>query len=485
MLLGFVIVYLVLSLALGIYGGTKVNNSRDFVNAGRHLPISVVVALVFATWFGAETVLGIPGTFVEENLGGLISDPFGATFCLIFFGLFFARPLYRQGLLTIGDFYRNRFGQNVEVAVALAIAISYLGWVSAQITALGLVLNVLTDGAIGMPLGVVIGAAIVLVYTLFGGMWSVAITTFVQMIVIVAGLIWIAVLVSDLTGGVSPVVEHAAAAGKFEFWPELTWASIITFTAGFLTMGIGSIPQQDTFQRANSAKTESIAVWGSILGGIAYLAFAAVPLFLAYAAFIVEPEAMSRISEQDPQMVLPSFIIGHMPLYAQVIFFGALLSVIMSTASGALLAPAVTISENVIRPFIHNKNFNDRQLLWLMRATVLAFGFLVVGYSLWSLQQQTSIHHMVESAYKVTLVMALVPLVAGIYWKRSSNAGAIASIVAGLLVWLPLEFILTDSPIPPHFYGFFAAIIAMIVVSLVIPNKNVPDKTMADPVSES
>ncbi|NVK88176.1 MAG: sodium:solute symporter family protein [Gammaproteobacteria bacterium] len=469
MLLGFVVVYLILSLALGMYGGTKVNNSRDFVNAGRNLPISVIIALVFATWFGAETVLGIPGTFVEENLGGLISDPFGATFCLIFFGLFFARPLYRQGLLTIGDFYRNRFGQKVEIAVALAIAISYLGWVSAQITALGLVLNVLTQGAIGMPLGILIGAAIVLVYTFFGGMWSVAITTFVQMIVIVAGLIWISVLVADMTDGVAPVIDHAVAAGKFEFWPELTWAPIITFVAGFLTMGIGSIPQQDTFQRANSAKSESIAVWGSILGGVAYLAFAAVPIFLAYSAFIVEPETMAKISEQDPQMVLPSFIISHMPLYAQVIFFGALLSVIMSTASGALLAPAVTISENIIRPFIQDKNFNDKQLLWLMRGTILAFGFLVVGYSLWSLQQQTSIHHMVESAYKVTLVMALVPLIAGIYWKKASNTGAVASIIAGLLVWLPLELIMPESALPPHFIGFFAAIIAMLVASWLRP----------------
>lgn len=471
MLAGFVILYLALSLALGIYGATKVNNSRDFVNAGRHLPLPVVIALVFATWFGAETVLGIPGTFVDENLGGLISDPFGATFCLFFFALFFARPLYRQGLLTIGDFYRNRFGQKVEVAVALAIAVSYLGWVSAQITALGLVLNVLTNEAISMPLGIVIGAGIVLVYTLFGGMWSVAITTTVQMVVIVLGLLWITYLVSDMTGGIGPVYEHAKQAGKLTFWPEASWPAIITFIAGFLTMGIGSLPQQDTFQRANAAKTESTAVWGLTIGGFAYLLFAAVPIFLAYSAFIVEPQISQAVSDKDPQMVLPSFILNNLPVYAQVIFFGALMSVIMSTASGALLAPAVTISENIVRPFIQNKNFNDQQLLWLMRATVLAFGFLVVGYSLWSLQQETSIHHMVESAYKVTLVVALVPLVAGLYWRKSNNSGAISSIIAGLIVWLPMEFIAADETLPPHFYGFFAAIIGMIFGSLLSPSK--------------
>jgi SSS family solute:Na+ symporter len=104
------------------------------------------MAMVFATWFGAETVLGIPATFLEGNLGGLISDPFGASLCLVLFGLFFARKLYRMNLLTIGDFYRERYDRNVEVVTGIAIALSYLGWVSAQVTALGLVFNVLSDG---------------------------------------------------------------------------------------------------------------------------------------------------------------------------------------------------------------------------------------------------------------------------------------------------------------------------------------------------
>lgn len=465
MLLGFVIVYLILSLALGIFAATKVKNSGDYVNAGRHLPISVVIALVFATWFGAETVLGIPGTFVDENLGGTISDPFGAAFCLLFFALLFARPLYRKKLLTIGDFYRNRYGKSVEVAVALAIAVSYLGWVSAQVTALGLVFNVLTNDGMSLQWGIVVGATIVMIYTLFGGMWSVAVTTFVQMLVIVTGLLWISVLVADLTGGVAPVYEHAKLAGKLQFWPEANWTAVITFIAGFLTLAIGSLPQQDTFQRANAAKSEGIAVWGLVLGGLAYLLFAAVPIFLAYSAFIVDPQVSAAISEKDPQLVLPTFISGHMPIYAQVIFFGALLSVIMSTASGALLAPSVTLSENVIRPLLKHK-FTDQQLLWLMRATVLGFGSLVIGYSLWSVARETTIHQMVESAYKVTLVMALVPLFAGIYWKRATNSGAVMSILFGVLIWIPLEFLLPNSVVPAHFYGFFAAIVGMIVGSL-------------------
>lgn len=470
MLISFVALYLLVSIALGVYAATKVHDAKDYVTAGRKLPLGVVIAMVFATWFGAETVLGIPGTFVEENLGGLISDPFGASFCLIIFALVFARPLYRKNLLTLGDFYRERYSKPVEIVVSIAIALSYLGWVSAQITALGLVFNVLSEGMITMGQGILIGAAIVMVYTLFGGMWSVAVTTVVQMIVIVLGLLWISVLVSDQTGGVAPVVKHAYDAGKFEFWPALEWTAIVTFIAGFLTMGFGSIPQQDVFQRVNSSKNETVAVWGTFLGGVAYFLFAAVPLYLAYSAFMIDPELAHRVSETDPQLVLPTFVTEHLPMYAQIIFFGALLSVIMSTASGTLLAPSVTLSENVIKELLpKGKELTDKQFLNLMRIVVGSFSVLVTLYAFYSLGQETSIHAMVENAYKVTLVVALVPLFAGLFWKKASNFGAACSISAGLAVWIPLEFIMPEAALPPHFAGFIAAALVMIIASLMKP----------------
>ncbi|MBU4498913.1 MAG: sodium:solute symporter family protein, partial [Gammaproteobacteria bacterium] len=313
MLIGFVIAYLIVSLGIGFYAATKVHSASDYITAGRSLPMIVVVAMVFATWFGAETVLGIPATFLEENLGGTIADPFGASLALILFGLFFARRLYRMKLLTLGDYFRERYNRPVEMLISLAIALSYLGWVSAQVVALGLVFNVLSDGIITQPQGIYIGAAVVLLYTLFGGMWSVALTTLVQMTVIVAGLLWIAKLVSDLpaVNGIAPVIAHAAAAGKLSFWPPLEWAAIVTFIAGLLTMGLGSIPQQDVFQRANASKNERIAVWGTVIGGVLYFAFAAVPIYLTYAATLVDPVLTTSLLAEDAQQVLPAFVKAH------------------------------------------------------------------------------------------------------------------------------------------------------------------------------
>lgn len=465
MLVWFVVLYLLLSVGIGIYASTRVKNSRDFVVAGRSLPLPVVTATVFATWFGAETVLGASATFVSEGLGGVVADPFGASMCLILAGLFFAPLLYRMNLLTIGDYYRARYNATVELIMTICIMISYLGWVAAQVTALGLVFNVLSDGAISQQAGMIIGISVVLAYTMFGGMWSVALLDFVQMTVIMAGLLLIAVLISDDVGGVGKVVDHAHAAGKLQFFPSGGFEVWIPFIGAALTMMLGSIPQQDVFQRMTSAKNEKTAVRGTVLGGVLYFAFAFVPMFLAYAATLIDPEYFGKLIETDSQMVLPNLILNHTPLIAQVLFFGALLSAIMSTASATLLAPSVMFTENILKHFAL-QHMGDKQMLRTMRIIVLTFG----GFVLWfALHSESSIFHMVENAYKVTLVGAFVPLVFGLYWKRANNQGALLSIAMGLTSWLSMEIIQPDTYWPPQLVGLLMSVAGMLIGSS-LPN---------------
>ncbi|MBO9646823.1 MAG: sodium:solute symporter, partial [Pseudacidovorax sp.] len=248
MLLSLVIVYLLVTIGIGLYAARRVKNTTDFAIAGRHLPLFMIVTTTFATWFGSETVLGIPAKFIEGGLGGVVEDPFGAGTCLILVGLFFAGKLYRMTLLTISDYYRERYGRFIEVVCSLIIMLSYLGWVSAQVTALGLVFNLLSGGAVSVPWGMVIGVISILAYTLFGGMWSVAVTDFVQMIILVAGLSIIAVFAGNMAGGADKVIDLAASKELFKFWPEPSWHDIVFFFAAAITMMLGSIPQQDVFQ---------------------------------------------------------------------------------------------------------------------------------------------------------------------------------------------------------------------------------------------
>ncbi|WP_416243549.1 sodium:solute symporter family protein [Azospira sp. APE16] len=462
-LLAFVILYLLVSIGIGLFAATRVHSAKDFAVAGRSLPLPVVTATVFATWFGAEAVLGVSATFVKEGLGGFVADPFGASLCLILAGLFFASKLYRMNLLTIGDYYRLRYNRTVEVLTTLCVVVSYLGWVSAQIKALGLVFFVVTGGAVSQEAGMILGALIVLTYTTFGGMFSVAILDFVQITVIMGGMLYIGYVISGLTGGVGAVVGHAAAAGKLDFFPKGGLEVWVPFIGAWMTMMLGSIPQQDVFQRITSAKNEKTAIRGSVLGGSLYFAFAFVPMFLAYAATLIDPAMFGDLLEQDSQLVLPTLILQHTPVFAQVVFFGALLSAIMSCSSATLLAPSVAFSENILRGFF--PRMPDRTFLLAMRTVIVCFAGTVL---LFALNSNESIFHMVENAYKITLVTAFIPLFAGLYWKKANTQGALFAIFSGFFTWILMEVLgPEDATWPPQVLGFLVAGVAMVAGSLL------------------
>jgi len=465
MLTALVMIYLAVTVGIGLYAAQRVKSSKDYLVAGRRLPLYMNMATVFATWFGAETVLGVSSTFLRDGLGGVVADPFGAAFCLIIVALVFARPFYRMELLTIGDFYRKRYNRTVEIGTALAITLSYLGWTSAQMVALGIVFNTLSGGAISLPHGIMLGAVVVTVYTLFGGMWSVAFTDLFQTTIIIVGLLYIAFLLAGMAGGFGAVWDVAVREGKLEFWPSANLKDWIAFVAAWATMAIGSIAQQDVFQRVTSAKNEDTAVRGTLLGGTFYLFFAFVPMFIAVSALLIEPEKVREILADDSldfQLILPQLILNQTPMFAQVMFFGALLSAILSTASGALLAPTAVFTENVLRPLIGGR-LEDRQQLMLLRVVLVLFAIAVM---LFALNSESSMFQMVQNAYKVTLVAAFTPLAFGLFWRRSTPQGAMFSIVFGLIAWGIAELTAPDALIPPQFIGLAAAIFGMVFGSL-------------------
>lgn len=462
MLLTLVIVYLLVTIAIGLYAAKRVKNSSDYAIAGRSLPLVMIVTTTFATWFGSETVLGIPAKFINNGFNGVVEDPFGAGTCLILVGLFFAGKLYKMTLLTISDYYRERFGRSVEVICSLIIMLSYLGWVSAQVTALGLVFNVLSAGAISIPVGMVIGVVSILAYTLFGGMWSVAVTDFIQMIILVGGLAILAVFAGNMAGGADKVVRLAMSRDLFRFWPEPSFKDMIFFFAAAITMMLGSIPQQDVFQRVMSANSPYAATRGPVIGGICYILFAFVPMFLVTSALIIMPEQTAVLLKDDPQKVLPTLVLEKMPFVMQVLFFGALLSAIKSTASATLLAPSVTFVENIWRQF--KPHMGDKQELRTMRITVLIFSVLVLLYAI--KMQGTPIYEMVSGAYQVTLVGAFIPLVFGLYWKKATTQGALFSIVLGLLAWILFLATPAGDEFPAQLAGILAALAGMLIGSL-------------------
>ena len=458
MLVSAIIIYLLITIAIGLTASRFVKNAEDFVLAGRRLPLMLASTAVFATWFGSETVMGASSEFVQHGLLGVIEDPFGASLCLLLVGIFFARPIYRMNILTFGDFYRIKFDQKVELLAGIFMVVSYFGWIAAQLVAMGIIMNVV----LGIPLeaGILTSAGIVLLYTYIGGMWSISITDFMQTIIIIAGLLFLLIEISGKAGGLAQVIAQAPA-DFFRFTPDPEPFAFIEYLAAWITIGLGSIPQQDVFQRVMSARSENVAVRASYVGSLMYLTIAFIPLLIGLSAKVVYPELMAG----DPQMVLPQAVLLHSSVLIQVMFFGALLSAIMSTSSGAILAPATILAENVIRPYI--PRLNDKQFLRLLRGSVVAISLVATVLA----SMRSNIYELVGESSALSLVSLFVPMVAGLYWKKATPRGALLAMLLGMSAWLVSEF--AGLEVPSLVPGVIASALGMVVGSLWKSNQKI------------
>lgn len=198
-----------------------------------------------------------------------------------------------------------------------------------------------------------------------------------------------------------------------------------------------------------------------------YILVGLIPIMLGYAAIMVAPEIIASAS--DTQRILPTLILEKTPVLVQIFFFGALISAIMSTASGTLLAPSALFMENVARPFF--PNISTKKALLFTRLTVLGFFGIILTFVWYKyINEEANIFQMVENAYKITLAGAFVPLVMGVYMKKVYKLSAIISMVTGVGAWLFLEFVLKIEHIftmEPHFFGFIISIFGFIAGQII------------------
>ena len=457
MLLLSIIGYLLLTIFIGYLASSRVKTSGDFLLAGRSLPLFLSSSALFATWFGSETVFGASSEFLKEGLYGVIEDPFGAALCLVLFGMFFARRLYTMKLLTLGDFFKVRFGKDTELVASIFLAPPYVGYIAAQLVAMGLIMNVVIGVAVWQ--GIVASAVIVTFYTYIGGMWAISITDFIQSIIIIIGLLLLAVALSEKAGGVFKVLSEVPAQ-KLRFLPPADFKEIVKYLAAWFVLGLGSIPSQDVFQRVMSSGSVSSAVRSCFIAAALYLTVAMLPLFISLCTKHLYPDQIAG----DTQLALPNMVLQHTSMPIQILFFGSLLSAIMSTTSSAILAPAAIFSENLVKPLVKGK-LSDAQLLKVTRISILVFSVIATVMAC----VRTNIYELVGESSVLSLVSLFAPLAFGLYWKRASPAGALLSMVTGMLTWIIFEVLKTSWPslIP----ALIVSLLAMVVGSLVWPSK--------------
>lgn len=425
--------------------------------AGRSLPILLSASALFATWFGSETVFGASSEFLNGGLYAVIEDPFGAALCLILFGLFFARRLYQMNLLTLGDFFKARFGRRTELIATAFLAPPYVGYIAAQLVAMGIILNVVS----GLPVweGVIISAVVVTFYTYIGGMWAISITDFIQSIIIIIGLVALAFVLAGKAGGFM-VIWQEVPTENLRFLPTWEFKEVVTYLAAWSVLGLGSIPSQDVFQRAMSSGSARTAVWSCYIAAALYLTIAMLPLFISLATRHLYPHQLAG----DTQSSLPRMVLEHMGMPIQILFFGSLLSAIMSTTSSAILAPAAIFSENLIKPLMKNR-LSDERLLLITRGAVLLFSVMATVMAC----MRSNIYELVGESSILSLVSLFAPLTLGLYWKRATRLGAELAMIGGLVAWIGFEFF--EGPYPSLIPGTLASLLILVVVSLVRKEK--------------
>jgi len=402
--------------------------------AGRSLPLLLGSSALFATWFGSETVFGASSEFLEGGLYAVMEDPFGASLCLLLFGMFFAGKLYRMNLLTLGDFFKVRYGRTTELVASFFLAPPYVGYIAAQLVAMGLILNVVAD--VTLAQGIVVSAFIVTLYTIIGGMWAITITDFIQTIIIISGLFVLAVSLGVKAGGVGHVLASVPDA-NFKFLPGGDFKEIVTYVAAWSVLGLGSIPSQDVFQRSMSSRSASVAVRSCYIAAAMYITIAMLPLFISLCIKYLYPDHLNG----DPQLALPTMVLQHMSMPIQILFFGSLLSAIMSTTSAAILAPAAIVSENFVKPLMKSR-FTDKEFLLVTRVCVLLFSVAATIMA----TMRSNIYELVGESSILSLVSLFAPLVFGLYWERASSGGALLSMVLGIITWIIFESLETTWP---------------------------------------
>lgn len=442
-------VYLIGMIGLGIYAAKRAKSSTDFMIAGRNLGLPIATATMVATWMGAGTIMGAAGAAYEGGFLAVIADPFGAALCLFLIGFLMARFMRRLKLITITDFLEQKYDRTAAMLAATGLILAYVGWVAAQFVAFGFILNTFTG--IDTETGIMVGAAIVLLYTATGGMWAVAMTDFVQMIIIIAGVLVLFPLALDGVGGWQTFTS-ALPENSFRMIPvEHTAASWTEYLRNWAVLGIGSLAAQDTLQRSFASKSEWVAQNSAYLASSVYLTVGLIPVLLGMIGYVTFPELA------DPETVIPRLAIEHLPPFLMAVFIAALLAAIMSSSDSGLLASSSIITATIVPAF--RKNYSEHNRLMVARWAVPVTGALALMVGL----KFQVVFDLVLNAMGVVLAVLVAPTLLAIWWPKANRAGAVAAMITGYVVWIGLPYFIADTS--ADFVAFVAGITVMFVVS--------------------
>ncbi len=430
----FIVLFFAVRIAVGIWAGRQVQDNADYIVAGRRLPIHMAAASIMATWFAAETLMGASETAYDYGFSGVIFDPFGAAACLFISGLLFVRLMRRAKYLTIVDFFERRYNKVMIVLTVIAQSLTYFSWTAAQIVAGGAIATALFG--IDPVWGMVIVITIVAAYTTMGGMLADTMLDFFQVFLTAGGITLIFLFVLVEVGGFQGMIQGAGStyvSEPFRLLPSTTEGYLgytgatgwMYWLAAWMAIGLGSVATQDLMQRSMAARNQATSVYGSYGAGVLYLFFGIMSPLIGIMIYSLSPGL------EDTSYLLVSASMTFLPPLLTAIFIAALVSALMSTSDSSLLAGASAVTENLI-PLITGKKLEGMKAVWATRTMVIVNAAIGLAIALWA----QTIYELSIVAWTLLLVGLFSPFAFGMYWKKSTSWGAVASFVGGFTVWI-------------------------------------------------
>ena len=456
------VLYLGIMAFIGWYAGRKTNNIGDFFVLSGKAGVVVSGIAYFSTQFSMGTFLGTPGTIYGVGYAGMAISVPGAVFCMILPALLIGRKLitlgHKYGFLTMADYLTDRYHSKKMSGVLGVMMLFFLvPMMGAQIIGAGVIVHVFT----GLPewVGVVGMGIIVILYCMSGGMKGAMMTDVIQGSLMIATAV-VTFIVSVVMGGGFSNINHTLQSmneayltfpGANGYMPWTYYVSNIVLWS-FFTMG-----QPHLFTKFFAMKDHK-TMFKAILLGTAGMFFSATLIEWAGVNGIA---SIQNIEKAD--QIIPMILQRGMNPFLASIFIAGIVAAGMSTIDGILVTTTGAVTRDIYQKII-NKNATDEAVMKLSKVVTVIIGIIVICFGVF---QPGSIFEINLFAFS-GMAIFVVPILFGIYWKKATAKGAIASVIVGIISLLLFTLNPSVKALAMGFHALFPTTIIASIVMIVV-----------------
>jgi len=448
------IAYFSVLIIVGYIGSKRAKTSEDFILAGRNLGYFMFLGALAAVILGGASTIGTTKLGYEFGLSG-IWLVFMLGLGIVVLGLFFSKKIFGLKVMTISELLEIRYNSETRLLSAVVAAIYAMMVAVTQVIGMGTILNVLLGW--NLTSSMLLGGGIVLFYTILGGMWSVTMTDVLQFVVMTIGIFFIMLPTSLSKAGGWQNIQAKLPSQYFD-WSSIGGDRIFQY---FLLFALGMVVAQDIWQRLFTARTVKISKYGTVSAGIYSFLYALALSVIGMSTLVVLPNL------EDSQNAFANMAMQTLPVGILGLVLAAVVSALMSTASGTLLASSTLIVNDIYKRFI-NPNINEKSFIKVSRMTTFIIGVLTIMFAIWIQDVLVAL----DVAYAVLSGAIFVPIVLGFYWKRVTAKAAFYSIVVStivIFVGLAIEGLTSTNPI---MYGIGSSIVTILSLTFMTEDKD-------------